>query len=90
MCDTCWALPQPMKKHSYLVTLIDSATGKLGRCIVQSECPHGMQEYLQDLAGHGSLSVMDERDEEFPMDNPTVVGIDIEAAAHIPIVDPVN
>jgi hypothetical protein len=87
-CDICWALPQPLKKHSYLVTLIDAQTGKLGRCVVQSECQHGMQEWIQHLADQGSLHVVSEKAEKFFMANPTVVHVDAKAAAHLALVDP--
>lgn len=89
-CDICWALPQPPKKRSFLIQLIDEETGKWGRCVVQSECQHGMQEWMEYLAENGQLTVHDQNDEAFVMLHPVVVDINDKAAAHIPLVDPVN
>lgn len=88
-CDLCWAVPQPAKKHSYLVHLLDAKTNEVGLTIVQTPCVHDVQEWLQDVASRGDLVVVNPATEErFTMRNPMVMHIDAEAAAHIPIVDP--
>lgn len=89
-CDMCWAVPQPPKKHSYLVHLLDAETARWGKCIIQSECAHGMQEWVEYLASTGQLRVNDNEGEEFLMSHPKVMHIDPKAAAHVPVVDPVN
>lgn len=87
-CEVCWVTPQ--HKRSYLIHLIDAQTHRWGRCIVQSECSCDMQEYLTQLAAQGSLDVHDENDIKFTMEHPIIVEIDSKAAAHVPVVDPVN
>lgn len=89
-CSLCWAIPQPRKKVSFLVYLSDEETGRWGRCVFQSECGHGMQEWAQTLAGQGVLYVHDENDEKFLMTKPRVIYVDSEAATHLPIMDSVN
>lgn len=87
-CNTCRAVPRP-KKHSFLVIMVDSLTNREGQCVIQSECPHGMQEHMDGLASKGSLLVVDPRtpDEMFVMSNPLVTHVDAKIAAHIPIRD---
>jgi len=78
------------EKHSYLIDLIDTETDRWGKCVFQSECPHGMQEWAEFLAARGDLEVIDPNTgEKFLMSHPKVMGVDARAAAHIPIVDPV-
>jgi hypothetical protein len=93
-CEVCAVVPQPRKKHSYLISLIDTETARMGWCVVQSECTHDMQEWISDQAYHGGLEVMDKPlgadNQTFTMFHPTVLYIDPKAAAHIPIKDPVN
>ena len=93
-CNQCWSFPQPRQpKRNYLVHLIDAQTGQLGRCVVQSECPHGMQEWLDELTHKmGGLIANDERGREVTMAHPRVVDIDAKGAAHLTILDsdPVN
>lgn len=89
-CDLCWTISGPLPKRSFLVEVVDSVTNRFGRCVVQSECPHGMQEWMQSLANAGQLAVHDENDEKFWPTSPMVVNIDDKAVAHLPIVDPVN
>ena len=88
MACNCWALPRPARKHSYLVHLVEENTNRAGRTIVQSECPHGMQEFLRAIASTGELVVHDYQGNEFSMDHPIVINIDDRSAAHLPIVDP--
>jgi len=52
--------------HSYLVTLLDRLTGAEHRIVVQSDCPHGMQQFVDGLALDGKL----------PLDNPVVIDIE--------------
>lgn len=92
-CQICWTLPTPPEKRSYLIYLVDEATDKGGYTIFQSSCPHGMQEWAQELADNGSLVVMESLDEgaaSFSVSRPTIILVDAEAVAHIPLVDPVN
>lgn len=90
-CSICWAIPDgPRAKRSYLVELIDAKTNRGGSCVVQSECTHDMQEWITHLASQGVLMVSSPVGEKFRMDDPVVVNIDAEKAAHVPIVDPVN
>lgn len=60
---------------SYLVTLIDRETGDLQRIVVQSECPCGMQEFVDGLS-------------DLNIKQPVVVDINETAANHVPLVDP--
>lgn len=88
-CHECPSIPSPSDKKSYLLYLFDSADMKLGWCVVQSECPHGMQEFITDLAKkNGGLIVHDNHGQKFTMHHPEVLKIDDKAAAHLPIVDP--
>lgn len=88
-CPLCWVpSPQAPGRHSYLIELTDDKTGRWGRCVFQSDCPHGMQEWAEYLASRSDLWVHDERDERFLMLHPRVVHVDALAAAHLPIVDP--
>ncbi len=88
-CSLCWVSPSVTpSKHSYLIELTDEQTGRWGRCVFQSECPHGMQEWATHLAEQGALYVHDEAGERFLMLHPRVMHVDAEAAAHIPTVDP--
>ncbi|QDH91734.1 hypothetical protein SEA_PHRAPPUCCINO_59 [Mycobacterium phage Phrappuccino] len=64
--------------HSYLVTMLDRMTGSECRVVVQAECPHDMQEFVDRLAREGKL----------PISSPVVVDIDDRAAAHVPLVNP--
>lgn len=83
--------PQP--KHSYLVHLLDYVTLEEGLTVVQASCTHGIQDLLQGIAYHsGGLLVGRslEGDDLFTMHNPVVMDIDAEAAAHLPIVDPIR
>jgi len=64
--------------HSYLVTMLDRLTGEECRAIVQSECPHGMQAFVDGLAAQGQLAIA----------SPVVIDIDEHVARHIPIVNP--
>lgn len=90
-CSICWAIDDgPRRKRSFLVELIDAKTNRGGSCVVQSECSHDMQEWLTHLARQGSLMVCTPAGEKFRMDDPVVVNIDTDKAAHVPIVDPVN
>lgn len=88
-CSLCWACP-PHGQRSYLVHLLDTQTAAWGRCIVQSECSHGMQEWADSLAARRELFVHDEQGEKFLMEHPRVVRIEKEAAEHLPLVTPVN
>lgn len=63
--------------HSYLVTMVDRMTGRHQRVIVQSDCSHGMQEYIDQLVVAGSCDIK--------LSNPVVIDIDERAARHIPI-----
>ena len=81
---------QPPEKHSYLIDLVDSKTNKGGRCIVQSECEHGMQEWITELGHQGVLVVVDAAGKKFTMLDPIVLNIDPEKAAHIPLVESIN
>lgn len=91
-CDICWAIPQLQEKQSYLVHLVDKITNRAGLFIMQSECTHDTQEWVQGLADNGSLVVTnpDDHSDQFSMANPVVVHVDDKAARHIPLVDPVN
>lgn len=88
-CHFC-AMPGPHPKRSFLVEVVDAPTGRWGRCVVQSECSHDIQEWMQELATQGQLSVHDQNDEKFWPTSPVVVNVDDKAAAHLPIVDPVT
>lgn len=59
---------------NYLVTIIDRATGAMDRIVVQSECPCGMQEYVNTL-------------NDLKISQPMVVAIDVRSGAHLPQVD---
>lgn len=89
MCLDC--RPPARKQHSYLLTLMDKQTNREGRCVIQSDCPHGMQEWVEYLASQAALNVVDPgTDETFLMSDPMVVNVDDKTAAHIPLVDPVS
>ena len=49
-------------KHTYMVVLVDRESGKDQRILVQSECPDGMQEFVNGLT-------------DLVIENPVVVGI---------------
>lgn len=49
-------------KNVYLVTLFDRESGKDQRIVVQSECPDGMQEFVDSLT-------------DLAIENPVVVRI---------------
>lgn len=70
-CDKCWASPEAPAKKSYLVHLANDR-GESHDIIVQTSCIHDMQEWVDSKT--------------FPIDNPKVIHIDAEAAAHVPIV----
>lgn len=89
-CETCWTVPGPHPKRSFLVEVVDSATNRWGRCVVQSECAHDMQEWMQFLADKSQLSLHDENGEKFWSSAPVVVNVDDKAAAHLPLVEGVN
>lgn len=87
---TCNCSDAP-EKRSYLIHLMDERTRRYGRCVFQSECSHGMQEWATHLASTASLMVVDpDTDEKFQMDHPMVLHVDDKAAAHIPLVESVN
>jgi hypothetical protein len=85
--------PLSPKKHSFLVTLIDAETLEEGVTVVQAvSADDGLQEFLQGIATYsGGLLVGRslQSDERFLMYHPVIVDIDADAAAHIPLVDPV-
>jgi hypothetical protein len=89
-CQVCWSIPSPPVKRSYLIEIVDQKTGRWGRCVFQSECSHGMQEWAQTLADAGALTLHDQNDEKFCCTDPRVIHVDDKAVAHLPIVDPVN
>jgi hypothetical protein len=60
---------------NYLVTLISRDSGDLQRIVVQSECPCGMQEFVDGLS-------------DLHVTSPVVVDINETAASHLPQVDP--
>jgi len=60
---------------SYLVTMLDRLTGQQCRIVVQSDCEHGMQEFVDRLAAEGRI----------PIAYPVVINIDPHAAAHVPV-----
>lgn len=70
-CNRCTGLTDPPRKKSYLVHLANNK-GESHDIIVQTSCPHDMQEWVNSKT--------------FPIDAPQVIGIDAEAAAHVPIV----
>jgi hypothetical protein len=88
MICNCWMTPQG--KHSYLVEATDGDTGQFGRCVIQSECQHGMQERLTELANLGQLKLHDDHDKPFYPSRPVLIHIDTKGAAHIPILDQVS
>ncbi|OBY33529.1 hypothetical protein [Mycolicibacter kumamotonensis] len=63
--------------QSYLVTMLDRLTGQECKIVVQSECGHGMQQFVDDLASKGQLSIA----------CPVVIDVDERAARHVPIVE---
>lgn len=87
-CQKCTPSPAVDKK-SYLLYLFDTEQIKLGWCVVQSECPHGMQEFITDL-GKAGLIVHDHDGNKFTMYHPEVIKMDDKAAAHLPISDPAS
>jgi hypothetical protein len=87
MCENCVVTPRP-RKHSYLIQLLDTETARWGRCVIQSECPHGMQEWVSYLATRNELYVHDEDGEKFLMLHPLVMDVDHQTAAHLPLKDP--
>lgn len=70
-CNGCAGMPNPPQKKSYLVHLAN-AKGESHDIIVQTSCLHDLQEWVDSKI--------------FPIDNPRVIGIDAQAAAHVPIV----
>jgi hypothetical protein len=66
--------------HSYLVTLVDRLTGEYQKVIVQSDCVHGMQEYIDAQVVEGRS--------EIRLVNPVVIDIDDRVARHIPLRHP--
>lgn len=93
MACECGTVPAPREKHSYLIELLDAETNLWGRCVVQAECPCGIQEWLQRVADTGGLKVdrisHGTTRGKFLMYHPRVMKIDAKRAAHVPIVDPV-
>lgn len=67
--------------QNYLVTMVDRVTGRHQRVIVQSDCPHGMQEYIDHLVTEGST--------EIRLAHPVVIYIDDRTARHIPLRHPI-
>lgn len=67
--------------HSYLVTMVDRITGEHQRIIVQSDCPHGMQEYIDRQVSKGNSDIR--------LPNPVVIDIDDRTARHIPLRHPI-
>lgn len=61
---------------SYLVTLADRYTGEHQQIIVRSECPHGMQAYIDQEVREKSPAIR--------LDNPVVIEIDERTARRIP------
>lgn len=49
-------------KHTFMVVLVDRESGKDQRILVQSECPDGMQEFVDSLT-------------DLTIENPVVIGI---------------
>ena len=90
-CNDCGDAPQSPEsgKKSYLLYLFDSEQMRLGWCVVQSECEHGMQEFISDIAKTG-LIVHDNHGQKFTMFHPEIIKIDDKAASHLPIVDPTH
>lgn len=62
--------------HNYLVTMVDRVTGEHQRVIVQSDCPHGMQEYIDQQVSRGNSDIT--------LAHPVVIDIDDRTARHIP------
>ena len=67
--------------HSYLVTLVDRVTGEHQRIIVQSNCAHGMQEYIDAQVSRGGSEIV--------LGNPVVIDVDERTARHIPMRHPI-
>lgn len=67
--------------HNYLVTIVDRVTGEQQQVIVQSDCPHGMQEYIDSQIAGGSADI--------GLAHPVVVDIDERKARHIPLRHPI-
>lgn len=63
--------------HNYLVTMADRITGECQQIIVRSDCPHGMQEYIDDQVSRGTA--------EIRLNNPVVIDVDARTARHIPV-----
>ena len=63
--------------NNYLVTLADRNTGEHQQVIVRSECPHGMQAYIDQEVIDGNLGIR--------LENPVVIDIDDRVARHIPM-----
>jgi hypothetical protein len=61
---------------SYLVTLADRYTGEHQQIIVRSECPHGMQAYIDQEVRDKSTAIR--------LDSPIVIDIDERTARRIP------
>jgi len=61
---------------SYLVTLADKYTGEHQQIIVRSECPHGMQAYINQEVRDKSTAIR--------LDSPVVIDIDERTARRIP------
>lgn len=76
-CKTCRNLPEPPKRQSYFVQLSNDA-GEGMNCIVQTTCPHDLQQWIDEHAG------------DFPIVHPRVINVDAKIAAHIPVVSPAN
>jgi hypothetical protein len=70
-CNGCTGMPHPPQKKSYLVHLANDK-GESHAIIVQTSCIHDMQQWVDSKV--------------FPIDNPKVIYIDAQAAAHVPIV----
>ena len=45
--------------NNYLVTLVDKTTGQMQKIWVESECPDGMQEFINDATLDPPLLVKD-------------------------------
>lgn len=61
---------------SYLVTLADRYTGEHQQVIVRSECPHGMQAYIDQEVREKRLVIR--------LDSPVVIDINERTARRIP------
>jgi hypothetical protein len=73
--DPTWNTESTDAMKSYLVTLVDQETGDLQRIVVQSDCSHNMQEFVDGLV-------------DLKLAHPIVVDIDEQVVRHLPLVNP--